>query len=183
MVSVFWKSQPFLTLSNIYKSIYHFSLFIFRLSAVCLLSVCPYTNSIKCIWITLKLISAIDIYYGMFNVENEDCNSDSLFTRTLRRIPLCYGLCGRIICCDFELCFTILSSLTFIYIPEVHYRITIIVNGIDSMHSSFTSTLKRIPRHYGLRGKIFCDIFIRVKLFQPYSNWYISLKYTERYFL
>lgn len=73
------------------KSVYDFSLFIFRLSTVCLLSVCPYTNSVKYIRIDLKLIYAIDIYYGMFFVENE-AYSVCFFTRTFKRIPLFYGL-------------------------------------------------------------------------------------------
>lgn len=98
-VTGFWKLQPFLTLSNINKSVYDFILFIFRLSTVCLLSVCPYTNSVKYIRIDLKLIYAIDIYYGMFFVENEAYNV-CFFTRTFKRIPLFYGLWGRIICGD-----------------------------------------------------------------------------------
>lgn len=64
------------------------------MNSVCLY-ILPYSNSRKFIWITMKFLCLIKVYYRIFGIKNKDHSIYRSFIGALKRILLHYGLGGE----------------------------------------------------------------------------------------
>lgn len=83
---VHFKAYKCLTPLNIVESVYDF-----------LLSVCPCSKFSKYTSIDMKLIYIMEVCYGIFGIQNEECSILGSFTMSVKIIPLHYRLWGKMI--------------------------------------------------------------------------------------